>query len=278
MGEVRFIWERSFIGNQLCGCGNKFKECDFWAKVERELFGVNNRIDLNEILKLRNAVDRKRNIPLAYFNILRTKKYEKAYQEYSKILLDLFRAVQKTSGCEVIIDSSKNPSHGYLLNSFQDVDLYILHLVRDSRATAYSWLRKKMRPEISWKNELMPIMSPGRSSIEWAILNGFVGLMKYGNANYLFVRYEDFVADPTSSIKSILEFTKTSNQSVNLLNGDKFDIKVAHTVSGNPVRFNRKQVIIRPDNEWNFALPQRTKLLVTMLTWPMLIRYRYNLF
>lgn len=277
MGEVRYIWERSFIDNQLCGCGKKFQECEFWNKVEKEFFGNENNIDIGEISQLRHIVDRKRNIPLATFNSLRTREYSKSYQQYSEILLKLYRAVQKTSGCEVIIDSSKNPSHGYLLNSFQDIDLYILHLVRDSRATAYSWLRKKMRPEISWKKELMPIISPGRSSTEWAVLNGCVGLMKYANANYLFLKYEDFVNDPKSSINKILEFTKTGDRSLDFLNGDRFNMEVTHTVSGNPIRFNRRQVIIRPDNEWYDALPRGTKLLVTLLTWPMLIKYRYHL-
>jgi hypothetical protein len=276
MGEVRYIWERSFMDNQLCGCGKKFKECEFWSKVENKFFADGNQINIDAILKLKYAVDRKRNIPLTILNCLKSKAYNRSYQQYSEILLELFRAVQKTSGCEVIIDSSKNPSHGYLLNSLQGIDLYILHLVRDSRATAHSWLRKKMRPEISWKKELMPIMSPGRSSIEWAVLNGFVGLMKYANANYLFVKYEDFVADPKTSITNILEFTKTRNRSLDFLDSDKFNMEVAHTVSGNPVRFNKKQVIIRPDNEWHDALPRRTKFLVTMLTWPMLMKYRYS--
>ena len=31
-GELRFIWERSFGENQLCGCGAPFDECAFWGR------------------------------------------------------------------------------------------------------------------------------------------------------------------------------------------------------------------------------------------------------
>lgn len=277
VGEVRYIWERSFSNNQLCGCGQSFNECEFWNKVKRAIFKADSKVDIDKIIKLKNIVDRKRNIPLANFYFLRNKKYSKSYNQYSGLLSDLFTAVQKTSGCEVIIDSSKNPSHGYLLSSLKDIDLYVLHLVRDSRATSYSWLRKKIRPEISWKKELMPVINPGRSAIEWTVLNGLVGLMKYGNTNYLLLRYEDFVADPKSALNRILEFTKTQDKSLEFLNGNSFNMEIAHTVSGNPIRFNKKEVLIRPDNEWLTSLPPGRKNLVTLLTWPMLIKYRYKL-
>ena len=278
MGEVRYIWERSFSNNQLCGCGQNFNECEFWIKVKKELFGAEIKANIDEIISLKYKIDRKRNIPLANFNFLRNREYKKIYKQYSGILSELFAAVHKTSRCEVIIDSSKNPSHGYLLSSLKDIDLYILHLVRDSRATSYSWLRKKIRPEISWKKELMPVISPGRSAIEWAVLNGLVGLMKHGNTNYLLLRYEDFVADPKATLNKIIEFTKMKNRSLEFLNGNRFNMEIAHTVSGNPIRFNKKEVIIRPDNEWLTALPQGVKSLVTLLTSPMLIKYHYNLF
>ena len=33
IGELHEVWLRSFIEDQLCGCGRSFSECDFWEQV-----------------------------------------------------------------------------------------------------------------------------------------------------------------------------------------------------------------------------------------------------
>ena len=50
-------------------------------------------------------------------------------------------AIAEVSGCELVVDSSKHPSLAHCLRWQDDVDLRVLHLVRDSRAVAYSWGR-----------------------------------------------------------------------------------------------------------------------------------------
>ena len=49
-----------------------------------------------------------------------------------------------------------------------------------------------------------------------------------------------------------------------------------HLFGGNPVRF-RREVTIRPDDEWMTAMPRSTKLLVGVATTPLLLKYGYSL-
>ena len=44
-GELRHIWERSFLGNQLCGCGRPFRQCPFWTEVAEVAFGGFDGVD-----------------------------------------------------------------------------------------------------------------------------------------------------------------------------------------------------------------------------------------
>ena len=50
-----------------------------------------------------------------------------------------------------------------------------------------------------------------------------------------------------------------------------------HSVSGNPNRFGTGEVELRADEEWRRAMRTVDRGLVTALTWPLLLRYRYPL-
>src|ERR1022692_3637443 len=67
--------------------------------------------------------------------------------EYISYYARLYAAIIKVSGCELVVDSSKHPSLAHCLRWLPDVDLRVLHLVRDSRAVAYSWSRQVRRPD-----------------------------------------------------------------------------------------------------------------------------------
>lgn len=178
-GELRHIWERSFLEDQLCSCGDKFSECAFWVQSVKS-FREQIKTSIVETAWLKTRVDRMRWIPSLLFHVLRSSEWVKKYKQYSQIILSLYQAICETSGCDVIIDSSKDPSYVYLLNAMAEdglIDLSILHLVRDSRAVAYSWQRNKKRPEIHWQEQNMPIYSPTKSAFEWCVMNAWLSLL-----------------------------------------------------------------------------------------------------
>ena len=38
VGELAFIWERSVLRNDRCGCGARFHDCTFWKEVGEAAF------------------------------------------------------------------------------------------------------------------------------------------------------------------------------------------------------------------------------------------------
>ena len=86
--------------------------------------------------------------------------------EYQSALASLYRAVHEHTGCRVIVDSSKSPVHAKRVDSIAGLDLYLVHLVRDPRATAYSWLRKRQLPDFG-DERLMLRQSPLESARRW---------------------------------------------------------------------------------------------------------------
>ena len=57
--------------------------------------------------------------------------------------LNLVMAEPDIAKLPIMIDSSKWPTYGFLLSTIESFDMYVLHLVRDPRACAFSWQRKK---------------------------------------------------------------------------------------------------------------------------------------
>ena len=197
------------------------------------------------------------------------------YREYFDACRALYQAIRKISGCELIIDSSKNPAYGFILANIPQIDLFTLHLIRDSRAVAYSWRREKSRPEIYWEKKFMGQRNILTSATRWNSLHKLTEKLQHASKQYDFLRYEDLVNNPKKSLLGLCPDYRIEQRSLDFIDGFHANLKTSHTVSGNPVRFTNKQIKIEPDREWQHAMPNRYKWLVTLITWPLLLKYGY---
>lgn len=163
-----------------------------------------------------------------------------------------------------------------MLNEIPNIDLRIVHIVRDNRAVAYSWQRKKVKPEIHWQTAYMTRYTVTTSAVKWNLMNAFLPPLKYTHAKYTVVRYEDIVTNPHAALLRIARHLGEDWSGLNTL-GDEHSMQLGidHSVAGNPNRFQHGVINIRPDTEWQQHMVQRDKYLVTVLTWPLLLRYGY---
>ncbi len=275
-GEMWHIWSRSFTENQLCSCGQPFRQCDFWQQVTEAAFGGMDRIDPAEMMALKASVLSPRHVPLLLAPWLQRPSYRTRLQAYEDVICRLYRAIQKVSGCRVIVDSSKFPHYAMLLGQIPDIDLSVVHLVRDSRATAYSWQRKRVRPEVHWKSSYMDGHGPLGAVFEWSSMNVLLQGLKRSAPGYCMIRYEDFVSHPRETLDEILDFIHEDAGNLDFFVGNHaVRLKPTHTVSGNPARFKSGEVKIAADGEWQEKMARGQKLAVTALTLPLLLNYGY---
>jgi len=274
VGELRHIWERGLGENQLCGCGAPLRECAFWRSVVNEAFGGFEHVDAEEILDLKRSVDYWWHIPLLLFS-RKPPRFNSRLEAYKKVLIRLYRAIQKVSGCSVIVDSSKYPSHGVILNDMPEIDLYPVHLVRDSRAVAFSWQKKWLKPEVTWKKEPMPNYNPIVCAFEYIVMNISLRMFKNINERYVFLYYEDLASDPEVMVNQTLVKLGLPYPGPKFINPHAIHLKPNHTVSGNPMRFKQGLIEIRPDTDWKMKMKKRDRSLVTALTFPLLFNYGY---
>jgi hypothetical protein len=275
VGEFRHIWQRSFLENQLCGCGEPFKSCHFWSAVSEEMSGDIGVLDIEEVAALQRTVDRARNIPAILQHSKRSTNFGRAFHDYVAILDSFYRAIRKVSRRQVIVDSSKDPSHGFLLTQLPSVDLRAAHLVRDGRAVAYSWQRRRVRPEIHWRQEYMARYSVLKSAAAWDITNGLMEWLGHVAPRYTRVSYEELVGDPKRTIGSLLEDLNLAAPALDFISNQAIVLDRNHTVSGNPMRFRVGDITLRLDDEWRGNMSFAQRLVLCSLTWPLLWRYGY---
>ena len=279
LGEVYHIWERSFIENQLCGCGKPFRQCDFWREVVDQAFGGWEQLDAHHMLRIQRSVARVRHIPYLAFPRLRGRVFQATLQEYTAVLEQLYTAIARISGSNVLIDSSKALPQAFILSEMPNLDVMFIHLVRDSRAVVYSWQRKKRRPEIYWKQEYMPVYGVLRGAIqEWMLPNLVLKWLSKKIQNFKLVKYEYFVKYPKDVITDILVHAGVYEQDFDFLEDNRvIRFGVNHTVSGNPLRFRYGRMEISLDEEWKKSMSLSHKVIVTLITMSLLKRYGYSL-
>jgi hypothetical protein len=272
-GEFNFIWEHNLIENRLCGCGAPFDECEVWGAVLEKAFGGMDEVDARDMAWLQASGTRTRHVPLMLFPQGRPVLVSRL-GKYTARLERLYRTVQEITGSRVIVDSSKFPSYGYVLGMTPGIDLYVVHLVRDSRATAYSWL-KEPRPDAD-KRAYMNRVSTLKSSLLWDAWNlSSEALWKGSPERYIRLRYEDFIAKPRRAIEDILVMLHEDTDRLPFAGEHEVELGVGHTVAGNPNRFQTGPLRLRLDVEWAFRMRSWDRTMVTLLTLPLLARYGY---
>jgi hypothetical protein len=196
--------------------------------------------------------------------------------EYTQAISSLYELISEVSGCSVIVDSSKTPSHGFTLHR-AGLDVHFTHLVRDPRATAYSWQRKLLRDDVKGKNRKMESYTPSANAKRWMICNATMETVRRAAPdNYTLVRYEDFVEYPRQFIEQLLDGIGFQGVSLPFRSSREVILGKNHTVWGNPKRTRTGHISIYNDDEWKQSLTWQARATVTALTWPLLIRYGYS--
>jgi len=230
----------NFNKETLCACGKKPSRCSFWGDILK-------KVDFENLKIRRRKID---------FILNKDKYYIKktSRRESLKDLIDwlknnelIYREILEKSRAEIIVDSSKNPDRAELLAKNRSIKLVILHLVRDGRAVAWSYIKKyhKASPYM-WKWFA--------SNIKAEILR------RRNNSKYIFVRYKDLVINPERVIKKILHQVDLEYESKML----HFRHFTHHEVGGNRMRLSGSEEI-KEDVNWKQKMPKRYKIMFNLL-------------
>ncbi len=119
-------------------------------------------------------------------------------QRYRRVSEDLYLAIGRVTGVTHIVDTSHYPLRARELRALRGIDLYLLFLVRDPQGVVSSLGREDV-PERRFG-------VPRANAYLWLtyVLSVFV-FLRHPRDRRLFVRHEDFVADPEGVLRQILQ-------------------------------------------------------------------------
>jgi hypothetical protein len=280
VGELGHLWDKGMIDDRECGCGAPFHACPFWTRVGEEGFGGWDNIDPVHVTALRGKLLLRRTRlphPFALPLILRpglSKAYGRALREYGDDLVRLYGGILRASGARIVVDSMKVPAHVYAVSQRPDLDVHVVHLVRDSRGVANSNVKVVKR-----QGEGMRVRrSSTKAALRWLWINGaFEALARRGVPTTV-VRYESFVRSPRQELERIARDlgTPVDEGDLAFVSGSELELVQDHLVAGNRTRFERGRIVLKADEGWRTGLTARQRRSVTLLTRPLLRRYGYE--
>jgi hypothetical protein len=264
-GELIEAWDRGRIWK--CSCGEFPDSCPIWSSIFYDLDTMISDEERKRIIYLRDYLSKSYKVILHQFFSPWQTNERRTILEFTRGLHLLYSGIQKATGAKVIIDSSKNVGYGFILSQMKSIDLYVLHLIRDSRAVVFSWSKQKNG---LWTESLFNVVAT------WNSRNLASELLKRNLAGqYSQVFYEEFMADPVRMASNIVKPFRVSPEMLPFISPHQVHLNTSHGLCGNPDRFGKGVIQLKTDTRWH-SLKKRNKIIATALTWPLLYRYNYT--
>jgi hypothetical protein len=274
VGELSRLASDAWIQDFYCSCGKRAKECPFWSAVHDAWCAKNGNVSAQEYFELQNSVEQFHYWP---FPVHDRWKKTKTFQMYAEQTMLILKAIQETSNCSVIVDSSKAIERAYILSLLPQIDLRVIQLVRDPRGVVWSHkkafkkdvqngLPRDIRPHPTW-----------RAALYWCRMNLQADWLRsrLGPERALLVRYEDFMLDTMPVLERIGDFIGVDLTDVQRQIDQSGKLYFDHTIAGNRVRM-KGNLQLKFDQEWRQNLSSRDRRITELLSGWLMARYSYK--
>ncbi len=268
-GEVtalpRHVWEY----DEFCACRETVSACDFWGQVVTRWQKTNPDFEMREYGNLLDRSEFLFSLKRLFSKLLPNKEFK----DYRRLTGSLFKEIADQAGTNIILDSSKLPGRASSIHADPDIEIYLVHVVRDGRGVAWSMMKPySIKVEEGIQKELKP-KPLWFTAARWFVVNMGAEIMRWRlpKARSIRVRYEDFVADPEATVKRIMALV--GEEYVQPDHGGEV-MKPQHQVAGSRHRM-KDELIIKKDVSWKAKMPKGKQTLFSLLTAPLLWRYGY---
>lgn len=271
-GEVRYLWARGHLEDRRCGCGDHFSECAFWRKVQDEIAAARPDLDPADLERRIRRATRMRTVPRALWAAA---AFDRRATRLGEDLAVVYRAVAKVADARVIIDSSKLPTYGAVLARMPGFRFEAVHLVRDPRATAFSWAQRKVQPDHDGWMQRFPAW---KSGFLWLVWNAStLPILSRRGVRPQALRYEDLVDAPRRSIERLAEGVGIAATSLPFVDDRAVLLLGSHSMAGNGNRMQTGVVVLERDDRWRRQMSRRERRIVTAIALPWMRRFRYRI-
>jgi hypothetical protein len=266
VGELYTV-HRIRESNFKCSCGERVEDCDFWAPVMNKWRSQCGESSVNRTLDKIKSIENFRS-PLAWLKaIFYNSKRSVYYNEYLENIYAFYKIILEKSDKKAVVDISKNPLRAFVLMKHPNIDLRLIHLVRDGRAVAYS-LHKSAKRGTTQR----PVW---RTALFWIIVNRQSNYVSKRVKNSTLIRYKDLVTKPEITMHKIAQMVDIDPKPlVEVING-QLAKEDSHIMEGNRIR-KEKSIKLKLDTEWQEKLDPKEQRVFSKLAKKTLSNYGYR--
>ncbi|MBE7189074.1 sulfotransferase [Jatrophihabitans endophyticus] len=272
-GELHHLWQRGILDGRDCGCGLPLAECDVWRQVFQAGFGGLDHVDARAVVRSQEAIHTR-----DARAVLRARERGSMLSdfEYAGHLKRLYDGLAESTGARVIVDSSKYPTDAIVAAGLPGYEVWVVHMVRDPRAVAFSWQRHKPVQDKAASGGMLRRVGSLRSTLVWQLYNTTIaGSVRraVGDDHYRVLRYERLADEPEAVLRELLHFVGAPDAAAPAFTGGTtVTLARTHTASGNPGRFRAGATTFRLDDEWRSAMPGWKRAGIAALAYPTISR------
>jgi hypothetical protein len=211
----------------------------FWGKVRAA-------VELPEGFPAREAGELEKSASLLRAGSRRRRRRLRA--AYLRVTEQLYRAIARTGGAELIVDTSHFPLRARNLQALDGIELYLLYVVRDPANVVGSYARDKVdfpRFNLLTTNAYLWLTH----------LLSLPVFLRHPREQRLLVHYEQFVAEPEAVLREILDALGSDAALPNL-----DELRTGVAFQGNAL-LRRDVVALRPQPERPAPGARVTRLL-----------------
>lgn len=255
------------LSKYKCSCGRLFQQDPFWHEVTSVVNRHGIPYSQNEYLGTRIELGSTKLLRRLRTQSLRYNALEKIRDWFmftlwpghkNKMLnLVLFneifaRAILEVSGKPVFLDTSKDPMRIRYLSLSPQIDLYVIHLVRDVRGVVASIMSRRSKINIK------------QATHHWLVAEHNIRrqLESVPPSRQITVRYEDLTSNPLTTLNQL--FTFIGVEPLDRLVDFR---EVEHHILGNKMR-KRSTSEIKTDERWRSVLSENQLQLIQNIVSP----------
>lgn len=134
LAQLRNIWA-AFAANAVCSCGQHLQDCAVYGQTL-------NAASVDDMHALSVAFFKDADSRMDWSDDQTRLQLKKTHSGFLSRLKQTLAGLAELTGSNTFVDASKNPSMALAFDLLEEVDLYVLNLVRDPRAVASSWRQK----------------------------------------------------------------------------------------------------------------------------------------
>jgi hypothetical protein len=261
---------------EMCSCGAKLEECEFWRQVRR-VYEQKSRIGWKQSAALLK--------PQAHITgllkFMAARPGSREVETLMQVNKDLIVSVLEVSSKKCMVDSSKEVTRALFLLRFLP-DIKIVHLVRNPDGILASDLHR-LRNGAGFKflrhryiGVRFHFMFMMLSVINWVVGNLIAEIMGLvAPEKVMRIKYEDLCARFAQTIRKLSDFTGIDLETVVARVDAGERMPIGHNIGGNYMR--KQGSFLFNANRQSRPLPRRYKIAARLIAWPSMLMHGYLL-